>query len=54
VHYARIAEELNARRHELTSSDAFIDRMLTGLRHWVGGAREGLLAWGILHFRKAT
>lgn len=54
VHYARIAEELNARRHELGSSEAFVDRMLTGLRHWVVGAHDGLLAWGILHFRKAA
>ena len=54
VHYARIAEELAARRRELASGDAFVERMLTGLRHWVSGAHEGLLAWGILHFRKAA
>ncbi|MGE3529832.1 MAG: methyltransferase domain-containing protein [Methyloceanibacter sp.] len=51
-HYARIAEELSARRYELASSNAFIDRMLAGLRHWVSGAQEGLLTWGILHFKK--
>ena len=54
IHYTRIAEELDARRHELGSGDAFVDRMLAGLRHWVSGARDGLLAWGILHFKKAA
>jgi len=54
AHYTRIAEELDARRHELRSGDAFVERMLTGLRHWVSGARDGLLAWGILHFKKAA
>jgi sarcosine/dimethylglycine N-methyltransferase len=53
THYARISEELDARRHELGASDAFVDRMLKGLRHWVSGAENGLLAWGIMHFRKA-
>ncbi|MGH6867056.1 MAG: methyltransferase domain-containing protein, partial [Methyloceanibacter sp.] len=54
THYARIAEELDARRDELASVDVFVDRMLTGLRHWVSGAEGGLLAWGIMHFRKAA
>ncbi|ODS01580.1 methyltransferase [Methyloceanibacter superfactus] len=53
THYARIGEELDARREELDASDAFVDRMLKGLRHWVSGAENGLLAWGIMHFRKA-
>ncbi|MBC2776511.1 methyltransferase domain-containing protein [Parasphingopyxis marina] len=51
-HYARVAEELDARRSELAANDAFVDRMLEGLSHWVEGADKGLLAWGILHFRK--
>lgn len=54
VHYARIAEELNARRHEINSGDAFVERMLAGLRHWISGAQERLLSWGILHFRKVS
>lgn len=53
THYARIGEDLDARRDELDASDAFIDRMLKGLGHWVSGAEGGLLAWGIMHFRKA-
>lgn len=54
THYARIGEELDARREELDAGDAFVDRMLNGLGHWVSGAEDGLLAWGILHFRKVS
>ena len=52
THYARVSEELDARRRELDAGDAFIDRMLKGLSHWVSGAEGGLLAWGIMHFRR--
>ena len=45
-------EELLARRKDLKSSDAFVERMAQGLQHWVDGADKGLLAWGIMHFRK--
>ncbi len=51
-HYARVREELLARRKDLKASDAFVDRMAAGLQHWVDGADKGLLAWGIMHFRK--
>jgi sarcosine/dimethylglycine N-methyltransferase len=54
THYDRIADELEARRDELDAGDAFVDRMLAGLGHWVSGADAGLLAWGIMHFRKAA
>ncbi len=53
-HYYRVGEELRARRPELAGavSDAYIERMLTGLDNWVKAADSGYLAWGILHFRK--
>ena len=51
-HYARVAEELDARRGELSASDEFVDRMIAGLGHWVRGADEGRLTWGIMLFRK--
>ncbi|ODS02056.1 methyltransferase [Methyloceanibacter marginalis] len=54
THYSRVTEELDARRDELGASDAFVNRMLKGLGHWVSGAEGGLLAWGIMHFRKAA
>ncbi|MEM1138416.1 MAG: methyltransferase domain-containing protein [Pseudomonadota bacterium] len=54
THYDRVREELLARRGELAGkvSDDYIDRMVTGLGHWVDGADRGLLAWGIMHFQK--
>lgn len=54
THYARVCEELAARRGELdgvVSSD-YIERMLVGLQNWVDGADKGYLAWAIMHFRK--
>ncbi len=52
-HYFRVQQELDARRGELAASDAFVDRMIAGLEHWVAGADEGRLAWGIMLYRKA-
>ncbi|AOL23288.1 sarcosine/dimethylglycine N-methyltransferase [Erythrobacter litoralis] len=51
-HYARVAEELDSRRGELSASDEFVDRMIAGLGHWVRGADEGRLTWGIMLFRR--
>jgi sarcosine/dimethylglycine N-methyltransferase len=35
-------------------SEAYVERMLTGLQHWVDAGKAGYLAWGILHFRKTS
>ncbi len=53
-HYSRVREELSTSREELDGkvTDAYIDRMLSGLDHWVEAGRNGYLDWGILHFRK--
>ena len=51
-HYAQVAKDLDAQRGELSTDDAFVDRMLEGLGHWVRGADAGKLTWGIMHFRK--
>lgn len=53
-HYARVRSELTARRGELKGevSDAYVERMLEGLTHWVSAADKGLLAWGVIHYRK--
>lgn len=53
-HYARVREELKARRSALSGliSESFIERMLAGLDHWVRAGERGSLAWGILHLRK--
>jgi sarcosine/dimethylglycine N-methyltransferase len=53
-HYARVLEELEQREEELRKkiSADYLDRMKTGLRHWVEGGRKGRLTWGIFHFSK--
>lgn len=55
AHYARVAEMLHEQRDQLRGkvSEDYIERMLTGLGHWVDGGRNGYLSWGIMHFRKA-
>lgn len=52
-HYSRVREELTARYDrmvELSTRD-YVDRMLSGLGHWVEAGKKGYLAWGILQFR---
>lgn len=53
-HYSRVLEETTARESEITESISpdYIERMKTGLGHWIEGGRRGHLAWGIFHFRK--
>ncbi len=53
THYTRVREELMRQRPQLidTVSDAYIERMIAGLGHWIEGGRKGHLSWGILHFR---
>lgn len=54
THYSRVREVLESSRDDLAGkvSDAYIERMITGLGHWVEAGRNGYLDWGILHFRK--
>lgn len=53
-HYSRVREELTRGREKLRGrvSEAYIERMLLGLGHWVDAGDRGYLRWGILHFRK--
>lgn len=53
-HYTRVRSNLAARREELGGkiSDAYFDRMIQGLGHWIDAGSNGYLAWGILQFRK--
>jgi sarcosine/dimethylglycine N-methyltransferase len=53
-HYTRVREVLTANRARLRAhvSDAYIDRMITGLGHWIEAGQRGFLAWGILQFGK--
>jgi sarcosine/dimethylglycine N-methyltransferase len=54
THYARVRSELERQRPGLRGavSDAYIERMLSGLTSWVDAADEGWLRWGILQFHR--
>ena len=56
THYSRVREDLIQARETLGGkvSDAYIDRMIAGLGHWVDAGTSGYLRWGILHFKKAA
>jgi len=56
IHYSRVASELTDKRESLEGkiSTEYIDRMLVGLNHWVRGAIEQRLTWGVLHFKKPS
>jgi sarcosine/dimethylglycine N-methyltransferase len=56
THYSRVREDLVQARESLVGkvSDAYIDRMIAGLGHWVDAGTSGYLRWGILHFKKAA
>lgn len=53
-HYTRVREELELQKNKLLEncSEEYINRMKKGLTHWVEGARQGYLNWGILIFQK--
>jgi sarcosine/dimethylglycine N-methyltransferase len=54
THYSRVLEETEAREASLANeiSKDYLERMRTGLRHWIAGGKAGHLVWGIFHFRK--
>lgn len=53
-HYSRVREELQSRREELTKhvTEAYIERMLAGLQHWIDAGSRDYLSWGIMLFKK--
>ena len=54
-HYSRVREVLIENEADLREkgvSADYIDRMKSGLTHWVDGGNEGLLTWGIFVFEK--
>ena len=56
THYERVHQELSGRYQEMCGvcSQDYVDRMLTGLRHWVDAGDRGYLSWGILIFVKPS
>jgi sarcosine/dimethylglycine N-methyltransferase len=56
THYGRVREELERTRDSLAGkvSEPYIERMLSGLGHWIEAGAKGYLSWAIMHFRKPT
>ncbi len=55
-HYSRVLQETQRREGDVKEqvSSSYIDRMKTGLGHWIEGGKNGYLAWCIFHFRKSA
>lgn len=56
-HYARVREVLIEKSGELRDKgvdEDYIERMKSGLSHWVEGGRNGTLTWGIFVFEKKS
>lgn len=53
-HYRRVLAETRARVGELDGqiSTGYLERMQSGLSHWIDGGSAGHLAWGIFELRK--
>ncbi|NES05481.1 MAG: methyltransferase domain-containing protein [Okeania sp. SIO2F4] len=51
-HYQRILKsvEENYEKAVAASGEEYIERMKTGLNHWIEAGRKGYLSWGILKF----
>ena len=55
-HYWRVGQALQDRYDEAVklSGQTYVDNMIKGLQHWVDGADNGYLAWGIMDYRLTT
>jgi sarcosine/dimethylglycine N-methyltransferase len=56
THYWRVGQELKNNYDEAVklSGQDYVDNMIKGLQHWVDGADNGYLAWGIMDFRRTS
>jgi sarcosine/dimethylglycine N-methyltransferase len=54
AHYSRVLETTEAEAPRLAGrvSDEYLERMKTGLRHWIEGGKAGYLSWGVFLFEK--
>ncbi len=55
-HYGRVREVLIEREEDVAHaiSREYMERMKTGLGHWVDGGKNGYITWGIFVFRKSS
>lgn len=53
-HYSAILNETETSEQKLRKhiNDEYLQNMKKGLKHWIKGADNGYLAWGIFHFGK--
>lgn len=53
-HYSSVKRNLESRYDGLAAEIGkdYLDRMRTGLQHWVDAGNSEALTWGIMHFRK--
>ena len=53
-HYVRVCEEIDLNFSTLlkTCDQEYLNRMKTGLQHWIDAGNAGHLSWGILSYRK--
>lgn len=53
-HYGRVREELIRRYDEVVdlASQAYVDRMIEGLKNWTDAGERGYLTWGIILLQK--
>ncbi|WP_347274219.1 methyltransferase domain-containing protein [Candidatus Kuenenia sp.] len=54
IHYGRVLEEITGREKEIVRqcTPEYIERMKTGLGHWIRNGEKGYLKWGIFLFQK--
>jgi len=55
-HYGRVREVLIEREEDVAHaiSREYMERMKTGLGHWVDGGKNGYITWGVFVFRKSS
>lgn len=56
MHYYRVGEALKDRYDEALqlSGQTYVDNMLKGLQHWINGADNDYLTWGMMDYRLTT
>lgn len=54
MHYNRVHEELEKNHDSIAAhcSLPYLEKMKTGLMHWVEAGNQGKLTWGIIHLKK--
>lgn len=54
AHYSRVLETLLAKESDLENDcgGEYLERMKSGLKHWIDAGKQDALTWGVMHFRK--